>query len=101
MRLFLKIFILFFTSISLAQSSSIIGQITDIEYDSEPLAFVNVYLKDTNQGVTSDFDGLYTLDNVASGTYTVVYSFVGYETVEIPHVTVTPDKVTHIDVPMS
>ncbi len=101
MRTFLKLFFFLLTSISIAQSGSIVGKLTDKDYNDEPLPFVNIFLKGTNKGVTSDIDGLYSLDNVTPGTYTVVYSFVGYETVELPNVSVVADKVTNIDVPMS
>ena len=32
------------------------------------------------KGDFCDIDGLYALENVEPGTYTAVYSFVGYET---------------------
>ena len=82
------------------ERGSIVGKLTDTDYNNEPLPFANIFIKGTTQGITSDIDGLYSLENVVAGTYTVVYSFVGYETVEIPNVKVLADKVTHIDVPM-
>lgn len=94
------IFCLFSTAISLAQGNSIAGKLIDVEYNNEPLAFANVFIKGTDKGVTSDIDGLYSIGNIAPGNYTLVYSFVGYKTVEIPNVKVIPGKVTHIDVPM-
>src|SRR5690606_38940811 len=93
-------FFFFLTSITIAQTGTIVGKLTDKEYNNEPLPFANVFLKGTTKGITSDIDGLYSLENVEPGTYTVVYSFVGYETVEIPDVKVLADKVTNIDVPM-
>lgn len=80
--------------------NAIIGKITDVAFNNEPLAFANVYIKGTSKGVTSDIDGIYALENIKPGTYTLIYSFVGYETVEIPNVEVNPKKVTHINVPM-
>lgn len=83
------------------ETGSIVGTITDKEVNNEPLPFANVLIKDSTKGTTSDFDGLYELANVEPGTYTVVYSFLGYETVEIPNVDVEAGKVTTIDIPMS
>ena len=100
MRLFLMIFCLLYSAISIAQTNSIAGKLIDVEYDNEPLAFVNVFIKGTEKGVTSDIDGLYSIENMAPGSYTVVYSFLGYKTVEIPNVKVIPGEVTLIDVPM-
>ncbi|MCW5518963.1 carboxypeptidase-like regulatory domain-containing protein [Aureitalea sp. L0-47] len=88
-------------SITFAQSTgSIVGKLTDKDYNNEPLSFANVFIKGTSTGTTSDFDGLYELANLQPGTYTVVFSFVGYETIEMPNVTVEADKVTTINVPM-
>lgn len=72
MRVFLMIFCLFSGAISVAQSNSITGKLIDIEYNNEPLAFANVFIKGTEKGVTSDIDGLYALENIAPGTYTIV-----------------------------
>jgi len=101
MKTFFKLFFFFFTTLTFAQESgSIVGKLTDTDYNNEPLPFANVFIKGTTQGVTSDIDGLYAIENVKPGTYTVVFSFVGYETVEVPNVSVTANKVTNIDVPM-
>ena len=83
------------------QTGSIAGKLTDKEYNNEPLAFANVILKGTTKGTTSDFDGLYELADLEPGTYTVVFSYLGYETVEIPDVNVEAGKVSEVNVPMS
>lgn len=100
MKTLIKALFFFLTSISIAQSGSIVGKLIDTEYNYEPLPFANVFLKGTTKGITSDIDGLYSLENVKPGTYTVVYSYIGYETVEISNVEVIADKVTNIEVPM-
>ena len=48
-------------------------------------------------GTTSDFDGLFQIADVEPGTYTLVFSFLGYETLEIPNVVVEAGKVTEIN----
>lgn len=80
---------------------SIVGKLTDKELNNEPLAFANVLIKGTTTGTTSDFDGLYEIANLDPGTYVVEYSYLGYETVEIPNVVVEAGKVTTVNVPMS
>lgn len=100
MRRILMTFCLLFSCVIFAQQNAIIGKITVVAFNNEPLAFANVYIKGTSKGVTSDIDGIYALENIKPGTYTLIYSFVGYETVEIPNVEVNPKKVTHINVPM-
>ncbi len=88
------------TSLSAQEISSIVGKLTDKEANNEPLVFANVIIKGTTKGTTSDFDGLFELANIEPGNYTVVFSFLGYETIEIPTV-VEPGKVTTINVTMS
>lgn len=80
-------------------SGSIAGKLVDKDYDNEPLPFANIVIKGTSKGTTSDMDGLYEITNLEPGSYTVVFSFVGYETQEIP-VTVEAGKVTTVNVPM-
>ena len=102
MKYILLIFTLFVGLQGSAQDTtgSIVGKMTDKELNDEPLAFANVLIKGTTQGTTSDFDGLYEISGVEPGVYTVVFSYLGYETIEIPNVEVVADKVTSIDVPM-
>ena len=99
MNKFLVLIAFLLTSIVNAQETtgSIAGKLTDREMNGEPLPFANVTIKGTSKGTTSDYDGLYVLDKIEPGTYTVVFSFVGYETLEIPNVKVVADKVTEIN----
>ena len=59
---------------------TITGKVTD-EFGS-PLPGVNVVVKGTSTGVTTDADGMYTLE-VSSGDVTLVFSFIGYATKEV------------------
>ncbi|PHS62896.1 MAG: TonB-dependent receptor [Flavobacterium sp.] len=101
MNKLITLLFLTFTTITFSQETgSIVGAITDKDYNNEPLAFANVLIKDTSNGVISDIDGLFEINNLAIGTYTVVFSFVGYETIEIENVIVEANKVTTVNVPM-
>lgn len=97
----LTLLLLLFTSfLSFSQSTgSVVGKLTDKEYNNEPLAFANILIKGTSKGTTSDVDGLYGFTDLAVGSYTLVFSFVGYESQEIA-VTVIAGKVTEVNVPM-
>lgn len=64
-----------------AQTGSITGTIKTS--DDQPAQFVNVYLKGTNKGTTTDTKGLYAIKNIEPGTYSIVASFIGLETKEI------------------
>ena len=95
------LFIVLITTWSFAQNTgSIEGKLIDKEYNNEPLAFANVLIKGTTKGTTSDFDGLYSFNDLDPGPYTLIFSFVGYTTQEIP-VTVTAGQVTALNVTMS
>lgn len=78
-------------------TGSIVGQLTDKEMGGEPLPFANVVIKGTSIGATTDMEGLYSIPNLEPGTYTVVFSFVGYETREVPEVAVVANKVTEVN----
>ncbi|PNW30158.1 TonB-dependent receptor [Formosa algae] len=89
------------TALSYAQDKgSIVGKLTDKEYNNEPLAFANILIKGTTNGTTSDMDGVYAFTDVTPGTYIIIYSFVGYQTQEVP-VEVTAGNATQIDITMS
>ena len=90
-----------FTAICFSQGTgSIVGALTDKDYGNEPLPFANVFIEGSTKGTTSDFDGLYAIEDLPVGTYSVVYSFVGYETITIDNILVEANKVTTVNVPM-
>lgn len=50
--------------------------------DGLPLPYVNLHLKNTTKGSSSNDDGLYTIKNIPFGTYTMVASFTGFKNIE-------------------
>ena len=88
----------FFSAIAFAQETgTIAGALTDLEMNNEPLPFANVSVKNTSKGTTSDFDGLFKIEKIPAGTYTLVVSFLGYETIEVPQIKVAANQVTNIN----
>ena len=75
---------------------SISGTVLDKENDNSPLPFANVYIKGTNNGATTEFEGTYILQ-AEPGTYTLVFSFIGYKSVEVPNVIVTAGNNTVVN----
>lgn len=65
---------------SVLDQQLIYGTVTDVD-DKTPLPGVNILIKGTNKGVTSDFDGNYTI-KVKKGDI-LIYSYIGYKTHEI------------------
>lgn len=85
------------TTLSFAQGK-VVGTVIDGDFN-EPMAFANILAKGTTKGTTSDFDGKYELE-LEEGTYTIVFSFVGYNTQEITDVVVRSGEEVIVDVVM-
>lgn len=92
----LIILLLLCIGFSNAQQGTLAGTLMDGEF-VEPMAFANILVKGTTTGTTSDFDGKYELE-LDPGTYTIVFSFVGYNTQEINDVVIKAGEVTTLDV---
>lgn len=91
MKFKLIFFTLLITAISFSQNKGTVsGILTDKDSNNQSLPFANVLIKGTTIGTNTDIDGKYALA-VLPGNYTVQFSFVGYESVEIP-VTVTANE---------
>ncbi len=69
---------LFFGLSAMAQKGTITGILTDKDLGNASLPFANIVIKGTTTGTTTDENGKYSF-SVAPGTYTIEYSFVGYE----------------------
>lgn len=67
------------------------------ERTGEHLSYVNVRLKGTNIGTVTDESGHYLLKDLPLGKQTIVFSFVGYETEELP-VTIVADKTVELKI---
>jgi TonB-linked SusC/RagA family outer membrane protein len=78
--LFLVLSFCFALSVS-AQQKTISGTVTS-QTDGEALPGVNVIVKGTNSGTSTDFDGNYSI-NVSDANATLVFSYIGYVTKEM------------------
>jgi len=74
-------------------SGKIVGVVVD-DNTGEPLPGVNVILRGTLLGATTDVDGYYIILNVPVSTYTVEASYVGYSPVAVSNVRVSADVTT-------
>ncbi len=74
-------FVLISQMVSAQSKGTVKGMLTDGESNNDPLPFANVFIKGTTIGGTSDFDGNYSL-SVPAGNHILVFSFVGYQTIE-------------------
>ncbi len=77
-----------------AYDAHLVGHVVD-ETTGEHLPFVNVQVKGTNIGTVTDESGHYFLKDLPLGKQVIVFSYVGYETTELP-VNVTAHTTTEL-----
>ena len=82
MKKILFLFSVLLTTIAFAQKGNIRGFVYDKE-SGEPIIFCNVFLKGTIIGAATDINGMYNISKVNSGNYTVVVTYIGYDTTEV------------------
>lgn len=96
----LFILLLLFPALLFAQGTgSIKGKITD-EQSDESLVGATIQIKGTTIGTITDYDGEYILSNLESGDYTLLISFVGYNSKEA-QVTLTAGEEAVLDFKIS
>lgn len=59
------------------EAVSVRGRVSSKE--GEPLFGTNIIVKETSRGATTDENGHYTIRNLPPGTYSIEFSFIGYE----------------------
>lgn len=94
MKLKFLIITLFICTLGFSQNKGTIsGILTDKDSNNQPLPFANVLIKGTKTGVNTDLDGKYSIA-VTPGNYILQFSFVGYESLEVPVTVKADEKVT-------
>ncbi len=82
MQKFILFFLFLTANLLIGQSKQ---QISGVVYEGNnsdnAIFFANVTLKETNQKMTTDYRGQYNFGNVLSGEYTLVFQFLGYQTI--------------------
>lgn len=97
MKNLIFITVLFISVFSFGQSGATLnGKLTDLESNNEPLLYAKVMVKETGHEALSNEKGLFKLENLHAGVYTLVYSFTGYETKEVK-IEVKEGKANHVD----
>ena len=89
--------ILFWPAAAWAQTGKIAGTVTETG-TGEPLPGVNVVIDGTTRGTATNLDGEYVIVGVRPGTYTVVASFIGFQTTRVQDVRVQTDLTTEVDI---
>lgn len=88
--------LLFFGSAFAQTTGKLSGLVTDTK--GEPLIGANVIIDGTQMGASTDQDGYFLVLNIRSGTYTVRFIYIGYQTKVVENVRISADKTTRLDV---
>jgi len=80
LRLFIVSILFLIPALVMAQHT-VSGTVTE-QSTGSPLPGVDIRISGTNTGTTTDFDGKYTIDNVADGSV-LEFSFMGYKTQQV------------------
>jgi len=72
------IFSFIIISILKAQSSIISGFVSDSS-SGEALIGANVFLRETGQGMATDINGYYIIQDIVPGNYTIMVSYIGFD----------------------
>lgn len=93
--LFIGLF-LFSTGLFSQNLGGVRGNVSDKTMNNEPLLLANVQIKDQETVTQTNFSGNFEISNLAIGNYTLIISYLGYETIEVP-VTINENEVSYID----
>jgi hypothetical protein len=75
------------------------GRVIDVETKS-PLIGVNIYIKNSGTGTTTDENGDYRMKNLPLGFTTVIFSYIGYESVSKTDINILPEKTSFVNAGM-
>ena len=72
------IFSFIIISILKAQTSIISGFVSDSS-SGEALIGANVFLRETGQGMATDINGYYIIQDIVPGNFTIMVSYIGFD----------------------
>jgi TonB-dependent receptor len=96
-KLTITILFLFLIIISNAQTGKIVGKIVDSK-TGETLPGATVLIEGTTKGVSSDFDGNFSLGGLQPGKYTLIASYITYDNKKFVDVIVKANEVTDFNI---
>lgn len=83
----------------LAQTGMIKGKVVDAK-TKESLPSVNILVKGTYYGASSDFDGNFLIQRINPGVYNIDVTLLGYKTVQYSGIKIEADKTFELNVKM-
>jgi outer membrane receptor protein involved in Fe transport len=93
-------FILLLVSITASMlNAQTTGKLSGVVTDEtgEPLIGANVLIDGTNQGAATDFEGYYNIINIRTGTYTIIFRYLGYQSQLVSNIRISSDQTTKLN----
>ena len=88
-------FLILTTNVFAGATGKLTGYVNDNQ--GKPLAGVNIYLDGTAIGTASDKNGHYLIINIPAAPYTIIVSYVGYQTIKMTDVIINADRTTSLN----
>ena len=89
-----------FWSMPVFGQGKIMGHIDDAG-TGEELVGVAILIRGAGRGTTTDMQGNYVLLNLRPGSYTLVFSYIGYQSQQVTGIQVTSGQTTRIDIELN
>jgi outer membrane receptor protein involved in Fe transport len=100
MKFFYAFVLLLISHSFFGQNSSISGSVVD-DSNGGTLPGVNVIIRQLKMSTTTDSDGKFVFRNVATGSYEVEFSFLGYNSKSISEVITKNNEITYLNTTLS
>jgi len=98
-KIYKLFFLITFTTIGIVQAQH--GNVRGFLYEKqtgEPIIFNSVTLKGTTYGAQTDVNGYYSITKIPLGSYTLMASALGFDTIMIPVKINAPDEIINLKV---
>lgn len=90
---FITLFILFLPFLLFSQNNVIRGFVY-LKKSGEPVPYISVYLKKTQLGALTNVEGYFAITKIPAGSYSLIVSGIGYDTLKLPVTLKTEDVIT-------
>ncbi len=97
MKLLVTIFLFSIVSVFAQETGSLSGKVTD-KKTGEAVPGVNIVLKGTYYGASTDLNGVFRIKNISPGTYNLEVSFIGYKSVQYTGTKIEAGRTKQVDV---
>lgn len=98
-KVILILLIVFLQNLTAAQTAVLKGTVRDAE-TKQSLIGVNIIVKESGTGSTTNAEGEYVFSSLLVGTHTIEFSYIGYEKVTKTDIIIKPGRSNYLDVEM-